>query len=199
MDHIETAIAAFQNGFPTEAAKIRAIEELNEGFGEVRNRLQESLVAKAKVTGKTNMDKTNFFHLNSIPEKLKKVKDGHINLIESYLGEGNTVRKMQMLTELINMAPVDRSLINPFAERHEEVRKALAVHAKKVKKDNIEGIELPEIFGDLALEHFNVTVNLHKSSRNGKEYVRSFFYLNGELRPLYLIFALQDAIKAVPH
>lgn len=202
-DRIALAQAAFEAGFASKAAQVRALDELNRAYAGIRESVMDAIL-KARSPETEEQNHADYWGLAS---DLHNVRDRHFDLAGRYVEDFGVVRDMIALRGAIKTAPIAPVPEKPEAVvKAEAVRRSIVEEMERRKAMFVEGLDLGRVFADLfprknkageiiPSASLPVTVNAHwVRGHKGTDFVRHFFYLGGRLTPLQTIMAIAETL-----
>jgi hypothetical protein len=187
-DRIAFAQADFEKGFLSEAARKRALDNLNRGYASIHDELMSAILAAR--TPET--EKQNHADYWDIPSDLHHVRDRHFEVAARYSPNFAVVRDLIFLRAAIKGAEISQPPVKPEIElRAEAVRRSVVEELERRRAQFVEGLAVARLFGGLPVSVSAHIVHGHK----GAVFVRHFFYLRGKLTPLNTILAVADAFE----
>lgn len=197
---VERAIAAIDKGFTSKASKKDATTAISRAYDDLTDSFREKVfdlfegdrfTCDHEEWTKFIVEVANGYDLPMYPHL---IREKHLAKVEEV--DAETADKIRFLVELRNAvteAPINKPVpkSNIESEYEEKVRVVLADILAKRKTQYLRGIELGELFGYLP-----VTCNTHMvTNAHGTTFVRTFYYLNGELTPLNVIIAAAEELE----
>ncbi len=172
----------FSQGFPSKAAVKDALGDLSWAYDSLKDTLGEACLAVKNddLYWALPMFLHHWRHserfLNALPETEPTVR-----LVEQLVDLRNAVKN----------APVTPKG-TPKTTREAEVTRAVRSLMETRKASYERGLKLAEIFGGL-----HVTANVHLVTNHfGTQFLRAFYYLNGELTAVNVIIAIAEKLEA---
>lgn len=193
--NFEVATLAFEAGFKSEAARKRALSELNYAYGYLRSDFHTSVIDAGRVAfpDALNQNPEQYAaycdHLNAfeVPFDLSAIRPKHIPLFSTE--EQNTIQALVDLRKAIKGAEIVLVEVSENVKRAEVVRKTIKEEMDARKQSYINGYDLSKHFG------LHVYANAHYVRHcKGTEFVRTFYYLNGNLTALNIIIAIAEQL-----
>jgi chromosome segregation ATPase len=196
-DRIDAALEAFEKGFESEAARKRALDDLNRAYNLVRDEQRDALRARAPyeaehnamtATEEQSRERMAFLYAdeNEVPYDLHQVREKHADRF------GDLWSKVERLVELraaIKAAEIVKAAPSENEVLAERVQKSIREIMERRQAQYATGLELQEVFGRLP-----VTMNVHVvHGHKGAVFLRTFYYMNGKLTPLNVILAVLQA------
>lgn len=203
--YLAAAADAFEAGFASEAARKRALGDLNTSFDKLRHNLMGAIIAARTAEN----EEANHADYWAVPSYLHHVRPAHLATAAKYGDHFATVADMIALRDAIKAAPVAPVPVKPEAEvKAEAVRRSIVEEMERRKAMFVEGLDLGRVFAELfprknkageiiPSASLPVSVNAHwVHGHKGAVFVRHFFYLNGKLTPLNTIMAVAQTLDA---
>ena len=194
-DRIAAALDALDAGFPSEAARKRALDDLNRAYCSIRDAAFDAICSAVRQIAAETADDdacTALFRENELPYDLHQVRDRHFPILERFGAQHALVSDLVALRAAIKAAPINPApQRDPAGQRAETVRKSILEELQRRKETYVRGLDLARRFGGL-----RVSVNAHLVyGHKGAVFTRNFFYLNGELTALQTIIAIADTLE----
>lgn len=191
-DRIATALGALEAGFPSEAARKRALDDLNRAYTTIREAAFDAVCTAVRALDGDSEAKNALFADNELPYDLHQVRERHFPALERFSPQHALVRDLIALRAAIKAAPIKPTAQrDQAAQRAETVRKSIIEEIQHRRETYVRGLDLARRFGGLRVSLNAHTVYGHK----GAIFTRTFFYLNGELTALQTILAIADTLK----
>lgn len=203
--YIDAALDAYNAGFTSKAAQKDALDNVSRAFDIVSGEVKKAVLARRPFIADTATHEEviawhEAFHASidgaiyDGPFYLHLMREKHISLIDQ-AGFGVEARTIETLVDLRNQ--IKAAPVNP------PVRDTAAIEAKaRVEKGIIElmklrgeqyarALNLGELFNGLP-----VSANSHwVVNQHGTQFVRTFYYLMGELTPLNVLIAAAQELE----
>lgn len=191
-DRIAAALEALEAGFPSEAARKRALDNLNRAYSTIQEAAFDAICSAARGLDGDTAAQDALFADNALPYDLHQVRDRHFPALERFSPQHALVRDLIALRAAIKAATINPApQRDPDAQRAETVRKSILEEIQHRRETYVRGLDLARRFGGL-----RVSVNAHLVyGHKGAIFARTFFYLNGELTALQTILAIADTLK----
>ena len=191
-DRIAAALEALEAGFPSEAARKRALDNLNRAYSTIQEAAFDAICTAARgIEGDPDAQHA-LFRENELPFDLHQVRDRHFPTLERFGAQHALVRDLIALRATIKAADIKPApQRDPDAQRAEIVRKTILEELQHRKEAYVQGLDIARLLGGLA-----VTVNAHLVYGHKRAiFTRSFFYLNGQLTALRTILAIAGTFE----
>lgn len=191
-DRIAAALEALEAGFPSEAARKRALDDLNRAYTTIRNAAFDAVCTAVRARQGDTAAQDALFADNALPYDLHQVRDRHFPALERFSPQHALVRDLIALRATIKAADIKPApQRDPDAQRAEIVRKTILEELQHRKEAYVQGLDIARLLGGLA-----VTVNAHLVyGHKGAIFTRNFFYLNGQLTALRTILAIAGTFE----
>lgn len=185
-ENIAQAVAGFEEGFASKAAKQRCLESLNRAYDYIRDLEFSDLIDQAPEVGP---ERQAFFDSKvDAPFDLHHVREKHAPAFPA---------RWERVQELVELrTQVKAADITPPQPKQSVARDALEARVtesleqlmERRKAQFIRGCELHDIFGGLP-----VSVHAHYvTNQFGTTFIRRFYFMNGKLTPLNMILAIME-------
>jgi hypothetical protein len=193
---ITEAQAAFEAGFPSEAARKRAMSNLSTAYGYQRDIAHDACINHAnehKLDGQARVDHFNAFDL---PFDLHQFRDRHFTCL-AFWGDDAAAQLVADLIELraaMKAAPVGIAKAAPTAleAKEAQVRETVAEFMARRKADYLHALDIGHLFGG----RLPVSVNAHTVwGHKGAVFTRHFYYLAGKFTALNVIMAAAQTLE----
>jgi len=185
-------------GFTSKAAQKRVFEDLNSAYGIVKDRLHGAEMQECRTKGEAaGLTEWNDMWQqigisDNFPFDLHNVRDRHVAIAEGYIeGMGEVVKMLMDLRAMVKEMP-----ITPVVKdtKVEDFRAAVETEIKseldRLKVSYHRALDLGRFFGGLY-----VSANTHwVVNEHGTEFLRTFWYLNGELTRFNVIAAAYEQL-----
>lgn len=204
-DRLANASAAFEAGFASEAARKRALGEINYAYDKAKDEVMKAILAARS----PETEEENHKDYWSIPMYVHHVRPAHLATAAKYGNAFAIVPDMIALRDAIKAAEIAPLPVKPEAEvKAAAVRKSIVDEMERRKAMFVEGLDLGRVFAELyprknkageivPSASLPVSVNAHwVRGHKGTDFVRHFFYLNGKLTPLNTIMAIAQTLDA---
>jgi hypothetical protein len=198
-DYIESALNAFNAGFSSKSAQQAAISDLGRAYDLVKKSVRDELLTSAPTREERDTPewKTLYWEL---PDYIHNWKPRHSGLFSGrFPGQVLQAEELVKLRDTIKSAEVV-----PPAKDETKVRAAkVLVHLKDLMERRqaqyLEAIDLTEVLGEEGVIIHGLTANTHYvTNEHGTTFLRTFFYLRGQLTPLNTILAgAEEAARRV--
>jgi hypothetical protein len=184
--YVDAALAAYNAGFSSKAGQQRAVEDLNRAYDlGVKRMIHDELLQIARDDRAEDWDTLYW----GIPD-LHNWKPKHSALFARFPENVALAEQLIALRASIKAAPVNlpvRAEPSPFEVK---ARETLMDLMQRRKTQYLEAVALGEVFGGLP-----VSANTHLVTNDrGTTFLRTFFYLRGELTPLLVIIAAAEEL-----
>lgn len=195
-DRLALAAAAFEAGFQSEAARKRALDDLNRAYSSLHNKAHDAQITHANSDETLSTDqqaRCEFFQINRTPFDLHQVREAHIEIIARWSGAeaAALLRDLIALRAAIKAAEIIRHERPAQEARAEQIRKSIVEIMEARQQSYIEGLELSRHFKNMP-----VSVNAHiVHGHKGAVFYRYFFYLAGKLTALNVIMAIAQTLE----
>lgn len=184
-ENIAQAVAGFEEGYATKAAKQRSLEALNRAYDYIRDLEFSDLIDQAPADGQERQD---FFNARvEAPFDLHHVREKHA---PAFPARWARVRELVQLREQVKAAEVAPAPVRNTERDALEARvtESLEHLMARRKAQFITGCELHDIFNGLP-----VSVNAHYvTNQFGTTFIRRFYFMDGRLTPLNMILAIME-------
>lgn len=194
--YITAAQTAFEAGFQSEAARKRALTDLNRAYSMMHDKAHDGQISHANNNPALNNPGENrsaFFAANATPFELHQVRERHAAIIEQWAG-ADVARELRAAMELrsaIKAAEIVKHDRPANEVRVEKIRKSILDTMKARQASYIEGLDVSRLLGGL-----HVSVNAHLVyGHKGTVFPRYFFFLNGKFTALQTIMAIADTLE----
>jgi hypothetical protein len=186
--YIDRAIASFEAGFTTLAAKKEALTDLNRAHDLLTEQIKKLVL---DIPRDERTDAQNVVYWDALTD-LHNWKPKHSKLVLDVFPEAETItaqiEDLVALRLTIKSAEVIR-VERVASEKAEQVTAAVRNIMELRKAQYARGLELHDIFGNLP-----VYVNVHYvTNQFGTSFLRAFYYMYGALTPLNVICAVLEA------
>ena len=194
---ILAAQVAFETGFKSEAARKRALGELSSAYEYLYRETHNAIIDAGRaafpewmISGATEQYEGYCDYLNShdLPFALSSIRPKHFELFSGH--------DQVILTVLVDMRKAIKNAeiilveASENVKRAEVVRKTLREEMDARQEIYINGYDLSKILG------LNVSANAHYVRHSkGTEFIRYFYYLNGNLTALNTIIAIAQKLE----
>lgn len=194
-EQLDKAIAMFNEGFNSKAAKQRCLEALNNSYNYTRDIHFDEVCASApgqdaaveEFTDELNAARAAHFDRLEVPFDLHQVRDRHADAFGTRWDRIQELRNMREQARAAEVVPPAKGDA-PLKELEARVTESLEQLMARRKEQFIRGCELHDIFGGLP-----VSVNAHwVVNQFGTGFIRRFYYMDGKLTPLNMILAIMD-------
>ena len=196
---MDRARAAFEAGFPSEAARKRALADVNLAWEKMNDIVRDGILSDAVDKFPHARDykaawepraawvrEAGYWDLTTA-HNFRTSK--HLGFYERY-EQGERARIAFDLRNAIKAAEIVVSVKDEPAKRAEAVRKSILEEMEARKVQYVRALDLGRLFGGLP-----VSVNAHwVHGHKGAVFLRHFFYLRGKLTPLNTIMAAADTL-----
>ncbi len=193
-DRIIEVEAALEAGFLSEAARKRALENLNRAYSELHTADHGAQISHANVTvglsGWWTQARSEFFSSNATPFELHQVRERHLEIFAHWT-DAQPVRDLIALREMVKAAEIVKVERNTQADKVEAVRAVIVASLIDRKEQFVHELDMAHHFGGLHVYTNAHWVHGHKGGR----WIRHFFYLRGKLTPLNMIIALAEQLE----
>jgi len=196
---IDKALAAFNAGFTTKAAKKRALDLVstefrNEVYDVIMNALLDSRPENCHTHEWRQSEKGlawNELYWN-VPSYPHEWKGKHSYIHNPLCPEAvETAEKLVEMRDMIKDAEVVKVEKSASKIKIEKIEKSLKEILEKRKESYLTGVRLTEYFGKLDV-YGNTHLVVHES---GTVFVRTFWYLHGRFTALNVIIAVHEKIE----
>ena len=184
-ENLARAIAGFEEGFASKAAKQRCLEALNNAYNYTRDLAFDEVLAQAPEDAS---QRAAFFDDRvDAPFDLHHVREKHA---PAFPGRWERVQELVELRAQVRAADVAPAPVRDTARDALEARvtESLEQLMARRKAQFITGCALHDIFGGLP-----VSVNAHYvTNQFGTTFIRRFYFMDGKLTPLNMILAIME-------
>ena len=190
---LDTATAAFEKGFASEAARKEALRNVSSAFEIIRAAVTDAILAErgplASAEGTDAQQAlTNIYY--DMPFNLHQIRDQHFAVYAAY-PEFEQVRDLIEFRNAIKAAEIIRHERPANEARVEAIRKSIFDQMAARKEKYVRELDLAHHFGGM-----RVSVNAHMVyGHKGAVFPRYFFFLNGEFTALQTIMAIADQLE----
>jgi hypothetical protein len=191
----DAALDAMNAGFSSKAAQKRALDDVNRAYGMLDRDVQDAcLLMRDADNNMSDAVRDIYYNLPSYPHAFKAKHAAALRSVFPF-GEDVTLN-LESLAELCNV--IKASVITPpaspsisvFAARVIETIAALM--ARRTAQFNL-AFDLTEVFGDkVRVPGFSCRTHF-VTNAHGTQFLRTFYYLYGQLTPLNSIIAGVEA------
>lgn len=204
--YIDAALDAFNAGFTSKAAQKSALDDVSRAFDIVSGEVKKAVLARRPFIADTatreefvtwheafraSIDGAIYYEA---PFYLHLIREKHISLIDQ-AGFGVEARTIESLIDLRNQikaAPVNPPVRDTATiEAKARVEKSIIEIMQKRGEQYARALNLGELFNGLPVSaNSHWVVNQHNT-----QFVRTFYYLAGELTPLNVIIAAAQELE----
>ena len=186
--YIDNAVAGFEAGFKSKAAKNEALGNLSSAYGALKNEILELVLAVDRDARSEDHDAVYW----GLADNLSHWKPRHSELVlRVFPDAAELVARIEEIAEFraaVKAAPVVKAERDPAADRAESVtrsvRELMELRGAKYER----ALNLHDMFNGLP-----VHANVHLVTNHcGTTFLRAFYYLAGELTPLAVIIAAAE-------
>jgi hypothetical protein len=196
----DKALAAFNAGFTSKAAKKRALDLVSRDFDHYVHRvISDTLLDSRPENCHTHEWRQsdeglawNELYWN-VPSYPHEWKGKHSYIHNPLCPEAvETAERLVVLRETIKGAEVVAPIKDASKAKAEKITKSIKNELERLKKVYYDGLDLSKRFGGL-----DVYTNVHLvTNEHGTTFVRCFYYLFGKLTPLNIIIAVAEKHEA---
>ncbi|TXH17844.1 MAG: hypothetical protein E6R03_03210 [Hyphomicrobiaceae bacterium] len=200
-DYLGKAIDAANDGFLSEAARKRALADVNRAWDVLKNEIHERILSEADgkfvPAGETLNDEEwaarrnwinaqGYWDLPDYPHTYRAEKHA------AFFGDLNAkALEAIQLRDAIKTVDIAAPVKDEGKASIVAVRKTIVEEMERRKAQYVEALEIGRHFGGLP-----VSVNAHwVHGHKGAVFLRHFFYLAGKLTPLNTIIAAADTLE----
>ena len=191
------ALEALNAGFSSKAGQKTALDNVTRAYELVKETFSRAVLAvedRHEADGSMKpVYKAVYWDIPSYPHQYK---DKHDEAVRAAFGdrfdaELEMIDQLVQLRELIKAAPINAPVRAEPSVFEVKARETIADLMERRKAQFARALDLHEVFGGLP-----VTANSHwVVNEHGTRFIRTFFYLRGELTPLNLIIAAAEQIE----
>lgn len=194
-DRIQEAQEAFEAGFQSEAARKRALDQLNRAYDDLHQKVMRAILDARVMAadGESYVeDEQNSKDYWGHQSQLHLVKAKDFEIAARYgVAEFLVAHDLIELRKAIKAAEIVKHERPANEAKVEAVRKSILEEMEFRKAQFVEGMEVARHFKGLP-----VSVNAHMVyGHKGARFIRHFFYLRGKLTALNMIMAIADAYE----
>jgi len=203
--YIDAALDAFNAGFTSKAAQKSALDDVSRAFDIVSGEVKKAVLARRPFIADTATHEEiiawhEAFHASidgaiyDAPFYLHLIREKHINLIDQ-AGFGIEARTIESLIDLRNQikaAPINKPTKDTATiEAKARIEKSIVEIMQLRGEQYARALNLGELFNGLPVSaNSHWVVNQHNT-----QFVRTFYYLAGELTPLNVIIAAAQELE----
>lgn len=192
--NFEVATLAFEVGFKSEAARKRALSELNSAYEYIRSDFQNFVIASGHAAFPNSREIPEQYtaycaHIEKfdVPFDLCAIRPKHMPLFTAE--DQNKITALVDLRKAIKSAEIVLVEVPENVKRAEVIRKTMMEEMNTRQQSFVNGYDLSKHFG------LHVYANAHYVRHcKGTEFIRTFFYLNGNLTSLNIIIAIAEQL-----
>lgn len=194
--NITKAIESFEAGFKSESARKRAQTHVSQAYELIRSDAHNQTIDAGRVAFPEAMNGNDeqfreyieFMTAHDIPSELHQIRDRHHAFFDAE--QQAILPRLIELRSAIKTAPTIKVEADPMDAKVIEIRTTLAEEMEARQARFLTAYDMTKHFG------MSVSVSAHwVTHQKGTEFIRHFFYLNGNLTALNTIIAIADTLK----